>query len=74
MARGINVKHDNEQVIIDQELSLLFNLTIPKRINPPGCPFFTMYGTTLTDVYVSLDPQARMLMQVDTRNLREDQD
>ena len=33
IVRGINVKHDNERVTIDQELSLLFNLTIPKRIN-----------------------------------------
>mgnify|MGYP000754506107 FL=1 len=74
MVRGINVRHDNERVVIDEELSLLFNLTTPRRINVQGCPFFTMYGTTLDEIYLSLDPQARMLERVDARNLREDQD
>lgn len=74
MVRGITVHHEQESLIIDRDLGLLFNLTMPKRINMPGCPQFNMYGTTIQDLYISIDPQARMLPQIDVLNIKEDKD
>lgn len=71
LVHRLQVEHDGEKIILDCQFGLLFNLTTPKKINHPGCLMFSIYGTTLEEVFISLDPQAHMLLSVQAMDLRE---
>ena len=71
LVRGIQVEHDGEHVVMDRHFNLLFNLTMPKRINSQGCPIMTIYSTMLPGVFISLDPQARMLAPAEATSIKE---
>ena len=59
---------------IDLEKGYLFNVSHPRTLNEQACPPIQIYGTDIEDLYVTQDPLAIHLLEVDALNVEEDMD
>ena len=59
---------------IDQEKGYLFNVSHPRTLNEVACPPIQIYATYIEELYVTQDPLAVHLLEVDALNIEEDKD
>ena len=59
---------------IDSERGYLFNVSHPRTLNEQACPPIQIYATDIVDLYVTQDPLAVHLLEVDALNVEEDMD
>ena len=59
---------------IDQEKGYLFNVSHPQILNEVACLPIQIYATDIKDLYVTQDPLAVHLLEVDALNIEEDKD
>ena len=52
----------------------LFNVSHPRTLNEQSCPPIQIYATDIEDLYVTQDPLAVHLLEVDALNVEEDID
>ena len=59
---------------IDSAAGYLFNVSHPRTLNEQACPPIQIYATDIPDLYVTQDPLAVHLLEVDALNVEEDMD
>ena len=59
---------------IDSDKGYLFNVSHPRTLNEQACPPIQIYATDIEDLYVTQDPLAVHLLEVDVLNVEEDMD
>ena len=59
---------------IDSAKGYLFNVSHPRTLNEQACPPIQIYATDIEDLYVTQDPLAIHLLEVDALNVEEDMD
>ena len=52
----------------------LFNVSYPRTLNEQACLPIQIYATDIEDLYMTQDPLAIHLLEVDERNVEEDMD
>ena len=63
-----------EHLWIDQERGYLLNVSHPRTLNEQACLPIQIYATNIKDLYVTQDPLAVHLLEVDALNVEEDMD
>ena len=56
------------------ERGYLFNVSHPRTLNEQACPPIKMYAMDIVDLYMTPDPLAVHLLEVDALNVEEDMD
>ena len=59
---------------IDSDKGYLFNVSHPRTLNEQACPLIQIYATDIKDLYVTQNPLAVHLLEVDALNEKEDMD
>ena len=57
---------------IDSAKGYLFNVSHPPTLNKQACPPIQIYATDIEDLYLTQDPLAIHLLEVDALNVEED--
>ena len=59
---------------IEQDKRYLFNVSCSKTLNELACPPIQIYAINIKDLFVTQDPLAVHLLEVDALNVEEDMD
>ena len=59
---------------IDQEKGYLFNVSHPRTLNELACPPIQIFATDIKDLFVTHDPLAIHLLEVDALKVEENLD
>ena len=68
----VQLQHDVENnLLLDAQLGLLFNVTETKKLNMEGCPGIDLISTTYEGVYLTMNSEAKELEVVKSLNIHE---
>ena len=72
--RAVNLRPEGINLMISDELAMLFNMTKTEVLLLPGCPQLTLHHTALGTVSITFDKRAAGLPEVVSLDVRSDQD
>ena len=72
--RTVNLRSEGINLMISDELGMLFNMTKTEVLLLPGCPQLTLHHTALGMVSITFDKRAAGLLEVVSLDVRSDQD
>ena len=72
--RVVNLRSKGINLMISDELAMLFNITKTEVLLLPGCPQLTLHHTALGTVSITFDKRAAGLPEVVSMDVRSDQD
>jgi len=72
--RAVNLRSEGTNMMISDELAMLFNVTKTEVLLLPGCPQLTLHHTALGTVSITFDKRAAGLPEVVSLDVRSDQD
>jgi len=72
--RPITLRTEEENLLISDDLAMLFNVTKKDVLLIPGCPQLTLHHTALETVSITFDKSAAGLPEVVSLDVRSDQD
>ena len=72
--QAVNLRSEGTNMMISDELAMLFNVTKTEVLLLPGCPQLTLHHTALGTVSITFDKRAAGLPEVVSLDVRSDQD